>query len=344
MLKDREGHRVRLAEIPNGHTLVLGDSGYGKTFYCTQRLTEVLAMGGNALVIDYSNSYSKEELEKHQVGVQVRVMNPCEEDVDFAVPADPARAVDLITKAIESAIGIRSYVQKAHLRDCCRQVLAADDRFSFPKLIAVLEEKLWEAKVTPGESDTGKDLEKLLTRISKMQMLDKFFLRVGPEDHIQEGVTILQLSDIPREYQNEVVSLCMNLLWEDTRSRKGNPRYRTILLDEIQNLDLKKGSTLYSFLREGRKFGVRLILSTQHIQDYNTAERETLMQAGTLMFFRPTVKGGKRIEAILSQVCEGDWCKLILTLEIGQAILYGNYYLNDNKYVSSRPLIVNVTA
>lgn len=32
MLKDMDGNRVRLSEIPNSHLMILGQSGMGKTF------------------------------------------------------------------------------------------------------------------------------------------------------------------------------------------------------------------------------------------------------------------------------------------------------------------------
>lgn len=345
MIEDLEGHRIRLAEVPNGHMLVLGQSGCGKTYFCCHRLEEIVEEGGNALVVDYSNSYSREELVNHKVQIEVDEKNPCETTVIFELKAgDKALAVEQITNALVGIADIQSYKQRELLQSCCEELLEDNKPFSFPDLIQRLRVSLWELEGVKGEGDTRQNLSRLLARFMKLQHLKKFFVGIDTQEKPQgRGVTILQLSDLPEELSHVITALCLNLLWQEIRGSKGKPRYSTILLDEIQNLNLKPGSALYSLLREGRKFGVNLILSTQYICDFDAAARAALEQAGTMLFFHPRVDDCKWIGRQLAQKQDRDWTMPLLSLKKGQALLYGNYYLNDNKCMSIRPLIVRST-
>ena len=46
-----------------------------------------------------------------------------------------------------------------------------------------------------------------------------------------------------------------------------------VVLDEVQNLDHRQGSPLEKMLREGRKFGVSLILATQTLSNLKKEEQ-----------------------------------------------------------------------
>lgn len=64
MLKDMEKNNIKLIEKPNGHMLVLGQSGAGKTYFMCRRMEEDRNNGKNILVFDYSGSYTRKEFEK----------------------------------------------------------------------------------------------------------------------------------------------------------------------------------------------------------------------------------------------------------------------------------------
>jgi len=69
------------------------------------------------------------------------------------------------------------------------------------------------------------------------------------------------------------------------KGRKDEPK--VIVLDEVQNLDHRDGSPLSKYLREGRKFGLSLIMATQIMSSLGKDERDRMFNAGHKLFFRP---------------------------------------------------------
>ncbi len=65
MLKDLSGNKITLADTPNGHSLILGRSGVGKTFYICRKMEEYVSKEKKILILDYSSSYTLSELQSH---------------------------------------------------------------------------------------------------------------------------------------------------------------------------------------------------------------------------------------------------------------------------------------
>lgn len=356
MLEDLNNQRITLAEGENGHILVLGKSGYGKSYFCIHQLEEFIEQGKNALIIDYSFSYSKEQLEAHHFSAPVEEYNPHTERVCIPVQAAESKlAAKKIASAISSALNIRSSYQKMSLQRCCEELIQKQNGFTFHTLMGILEQKAQEEAARKNR-DAKTYFEKLMNRLDTLRDLDKFYIYMEKED-VQKavGISLLQLSSLPEEVRKSAVSICLELLWDDTRSCRGKPRYDIILLDEFHWLRMPEGGAFESLLREGRKFGIRLLLSTQYICGYSVKERATLKQAGTMLFFHPADEDRKWIgeqltlawpddcfSRIPSKANPKDWNSLLQSLKKGQAILYGSYYINDNQKVCTRPLIVRI--
>ena len=64
MLRDLEGRKINVCQIPNAHILILGKSGEGKTYFCCRRMEEEVQDGKSVIIFDYSSSYSIPELIK----------------------------------------------------------------------------------------------------------------------------------------------------------------------------------------------------------------------------------------------------------------------------------------
>ena len=60
-----------------------------------------------------------------------------------------------------------------------------------------------------------------------------------------------------------------------------------VIFDEFQFMSIKTGQAYQSMLREGRKFGLAVYLSSQFVGNYDVEEMDTLMQCGNILFFRP---------------------------------------------------------
>ena len=52
MLKDQEGNTINLSENPNGHLLVLGRSGAGKTYFYCRKIEAEIEKGKKLYIFD----------------------------------------------------------------------------------------------------------------------------------------------------------------------------------------------------------------------------------------------------------------------------------------------------
>jgi len=95
------------------------------------------------------------------------------------------------------------------------------------------------------------------------------------------GVTVVELAGFSSEIQNLVVALTLDLFYAQMQKR-GKPEIvgdfrqitKMILVDEADNFMSQDFSALRRILKEGREYGVGVILSTQDITHFKTAEND----------------------------------------------------------------------
>jgi DNA phosphorothioation-dependent restriction protein DptH len=96
-----------------------------------------------------------------------------------------------------------------------------------------------------------------------------------------DGVTIIELAGYPPEIQNLIVALTLDLFYSQMQ-KQGKPvvqgEYRQvtklILVDEADNFMSQNFPSLRKILKEGREYGVGVILSTQDITHFKTTEND----------------------------------------------------------------------
>ena len=144
MLRDLEGRKINVCQIPNAHILILGKSGEGKTYFCCRKIEEEIQDGKSVFIFDYSNSYSLPELRKckFRYSESVRIFNPLEKRTDFIFGMD--RIESALVDSFVNALRILSYYQKKLLREAIFRVVDSTDSLTIPALIECLEEMLSE--------------------------------------------------------------------------------------------------------------------------------------------------------------------------------------------------------
>lgn len=96
-----------------------------------------------------------------------------------------------------------------------------------------------------------------------------------------DGVTVVELAGYPGEVQNLVVALTLDLFYSQMQ-KQGKPEVqgdfrqvsRLILVDEADNFMSQNFISLRRILKEGREYGVGVILSTQDITHFKTGEND----------------------------------------------------------------------
>jgi len=122
----------------------------------------------------------------------------------------------------------------------------------------------------------------------------------------------------------------------------GHQKWNFILLDEFQNLSIRSGTALSAMLREGRKFGLGVWLSSQFLGNYSQEEIDTLMQAGNMMFFKPVEREMSLIAKLINFNDYLTWHNILQKLQVGEAVLKGRFQLNENLREIETPIVCRV--
>ncbi|OUP79513.1 hypothetical protein B5F07_21930 [Lachnoclostridium sp. An169] len=338
-----EKNEILLLDKPNGHLLVLGMSGVGKTFFLCRKMEDEVRRGKRVLIFDYAASFTDLELGKNQfqVNERVRVINPMETELPW-----PYRGSDLpaaILNALTKSLNIQSYYQKKLLKEVLSEKEICNERggFSFPKLMLSLE----YLSRTKEDADSVKNVGHLLTRIAPYEDIKEVKIIKADEKNVSpaiQSVTILQLSDYPELKRKFLTEFLTELFWQEVR--EGKKRADIVLFDEFQNLSLKPGSALSAILREGRKFDLAAYLSSQFLGNYDKEAVDTLMQAGNMLFFRPVPRDVKYVADMIDPGNKQEWVKMLGMLQVGQAVLKGTYMINQNRKECETPIICNIVS
>ena len=124
-------------------------------------------------------------------------------------------------------------------------------------------------------------------------------------------------------------------------------RSRVLVLDEVQNLDHSDGSPLSKYLREGRKFGVSLIMATQIMSSLRKDARDRLFNSGHKLFFRPSDTETKSY-AEIAAVSTGDkvdvWAKKLSQLKKGECYSMGSSLNQGTKQLESKAFKIKISS
>ena len=154
----------------------------------------------------------------------------------------------------------------------------------------------------------------------------------------QKSSYIINLNHFSAETKIADVNFIMNILWYGIRENL--LPYRCVILDECQHIDLHTGKVAAEMLREGRKFDLSMYMATQSIRDRAPDEIENIMQADNKIFFRPTEKECRTVSGLI-----GDtkvWSPIMSKLQIGQAVLKGKYFINNNPEELQVPIVISI--
>ncbi|WP_335920277.1 DNA phosphorothioation-dependent restriction protein DptH [Shewanella algae] len=121
------------------------------------------------------------------------------------------------------------------------------------------------------------------------------------------GITVVELAGYPSEVQNLVVALTLDLFYSQMQ-KHGKPEvvgdYRQIskliLVDEADNFMSQNFPSLRKILKEGREYGVGVVLSTQDITHFQTGENDYSSYVMTWVVHRVAKIKPQDIKAIFS--------------------------------------------
>lgn len=268
----------------NPHMLVLGESGFGKTYAVSCLLTELAQRGIPSIVFDYAQGFSLEnseqeflkfakpvELDAARDGVNI---NPLQSyPFDLHGPVSVAQRIADTFKRVYSGIGIQ---QHAILRQAVLDVLpnAKENQRYDPPPFVNLQRQLESYADNPSHPNR-RLAATVASHISTVFVFNTFrsngqSLNWGDMLRSGRSVFVVKLKGLEHSLEKAVTEF---LLWNFigyVESLGPGPLRCFVVLDEAHKLSFADGSPAEKLLREGRKFGLGLILASQQPDDFSS--------------------------------------------------------------------------
>ena len=326
-------------ESPNGTVLITGISGSGKSCRQNQIELQEANSGNTVIVLDISRNHQNKDIlgeikeEYHTRTNRIDVlsegicMNPFEAMTDKAGKKEPyAHLVNANVQALSCAKNMGNR-QIGVLREAIEEVLAKQaDHSEYDAMDA-----LREVFLSHREPEWKSVYQNLWT------IIQSNIFRPKGKRLVLGKINILDLSDADPLSRIVLAELILTCLWRLAYSGwalEGNTV--TLSIDEFQHCYAKRHSVLKEILREGRKFGVQLLLTTQTTGDFTTQDKAILAQAATHLYFRPSAYDLKKQANEIERSKHEKWMNLLEKLKIGECIAVGNLEINGREI--RRPL------
>ena len=325
-----------LKQAVNGHVLITGVSGAGKSCAGQLVIRNIADAGHTVIVLDQHRLFSPEnvwmplqndifalssEIDALKAGIPLPLFSSMElpggyresnEDVAYALTGIFRQALRLGDKqAADLRRGILYMAQEEMYSD--RGIAGLKEALQFIDSAAVVRV---EDKLRP--------------------ILNRNVFRNG--DFIKNGkINIVRLSDFDIDTQGVISEVILSYLWRKAQAGAFISSPVWVYCDECQNLNLGITGVLPKILSEGRKLGLNLILITQRIEE---PKFKSFTQAGTQLYFKPALTDTNKIAKRLSSSRYADMAMDLQTLHVGDCIVSGAL-IKDNHLIK-RPLKVKI--
>ena len=320
--------------------LIFGSSGSGKTYAIQCILSELANAGVSSFIIDYTDGFLKHQSQS----IYQQVCQPKEYFVVVdRLPINPFKSysmelmpnVVVNEKPFQVAIRVKNILSSVY-NDFGSQQVAIIDKVLEEGLTDNPNYRLEDFLVDLEESGSrGESVANKIRTLVRLEAFDTSAENNIYEEEVrnQHAVQIIQLTQIPKDLQRIITEFVLWDLWAYVQKHGHKDKPITIVLDEMQNLDHRPDSPIDKLLREGRKFGISLILATQTISNFNQEQKDRLFQASTKLFFKPATTEVDSFASLLNKVypnlSKADWVDQLNGLNKGQCFFIG--YINDGR-------------
>lgn len=322
----------------NGHMIILGATGNGKTTQVTRVMIELAEAGVTVLAFDTNNIFSdvqihpaylkkfKEkisEIDVYNEGITLPLFTPF-----IFSDGESEKLVDMVDSVTEAfaktfKFGVK---QKATLRTAIDAVArGAEYESSGIKAIASKLDNIGTAKAM-----------EVRERIS--QITDHNVFRDG-DLFIKSGkINLVRISKFSDDTQQKIMEILSAILWKYAAKEKFVKEGLYIVFDECQNMDLGKNGMIGKILVEGRRFNLNLILSTQ-VLSQEAHITKLMTQAALIMNFKPAKSEIRTVAALIDKTREDSWAAILHRLKKGEFVASGAIVYDEN--LLADPLLVS---
>ncbi|MER2497061.1 DNA phosphorothioation-dependent restriction protein DptH [Vibrio neptunius] len=280
------------AKFMNTNTGIIGTMGTGKTQFTKSVITQLYRNQADnvngapigMLIFDYKSDYVDDKFQQATAGKKFNLhklpYNPLSLFGD--TPMLPVHTARGFSETMGKAFGL-GQKQQLRLRKLVGEAYelagirkAEPSTWSKP---APTISQVWDLFI---ETDPDEDsLYAALESLYELEIFEDDNTKCMSLYDLVDGITVVELAGYPAEIQNLVVALTLDLFYSQMQ-KKGKPEVqgdfrqitKMILVDEADNFMSQNFPSLRKILKEGREYGVGVILSTQDITHFQTGEND----------------------------------------------------------------------
>lgn len=317
-----------LSKNMNGHMLITGATGTGKTnflkFYLNQLKTQTI-------ILDYSGSYKNFDGAIVQNIVETsELLNFFEDysDETMGILADAIQGAFRFGSAQRATIvKALEVIQQGISREEIESDAVNEKNFFYKHLEydGPNVKKTWALLALVLSTKYGSKGETIAARM--VELVAHLAGKKVTNDTEGDGLKIVKFSVKQSGLNAEMVELYLWKLW---LRQVDATETVTLVLDECQDLNWKKGGISEKLMGEGRKFGMNIILSTQFLTaNFPKRVIASFEQSGTRVIFKPTememVDFAKSLDVSNWKV----YARKLRNLRVGSCIVSGQVYINE---------------
>jgi DNA phosphorothioation-dependent restriction protein DptH len=274
----------------NPHLLIVGESGFGKTYTTSCLIAELARREFPTIVFDYGQGFTPEsadplftreaspiQLEVGRKGVAISPFQIFEADVHGPLSV-AQRVADTLVRVYQN-LGVQ---QHATIRQAALDVLEESGIYaklpstwqkSLPRF-GLLHKKLADDAYDVTNPDR-KTARSAASHVASLFLFDIFRASGVPmkwESLLdrRRQCTIVQLRGLEQNLQRATTEFLLWNLLAYLESSGPQPLRCFVVIDEAHRMPTGNGSAVERLLREGRKFGIGIILASQQPEDFTS--------------------------------------------------------------------------
>lgn len=338
------------SKVMNTNTGIIGTMGTGKTQFTKSVLTQLHRNRKNnvegtevgVLVFDYKSDYVDDEFLKATNGSKHRLYNLPYNPLSLFgdTPMLPVHTASGFSETMAKAYGLgkkqQLKLENLILEAYAKAGISEFDESTWSKPAPTIDD-VWELFLDQEKVEED-SLFAALSKLARLKIFETDQSKISSLYDLINGVTVIELAKYPAEIQSLVVALTLDLFYSQMQ-RKGKPTldgdYRQItkmiLVDEADTFMSQNFLSLRKILKEGREYGVGVILSTQDLSHFKTNENDYSSYIMTWIIHRVAQIKPQDIRSIFNTSDKND--ESALMQQIRELDKHYSLYVDGEKHI-----------
>lgn len=316
--RDSSGQKITWSKSIAGspHLVVVGIPGQGKSVLTRRFITSAQCTGLPSLVFDFHGDMmdaTSSTVTKIDVAESGLPFSPF--SIDSSVPVPVTTASGEIAEILESTFGL-GLIQKRNIAEALKQAYIGNgwtDQGQTGRPISMDDFLFSLAQIE--EREKNKNASARIQPFTSYQLF-RVFDGLEPDFRLTQSLVF----DVSRYSKVQEVKLAagafiLRKIYNDMYSWGMSSEIRVLLVLDEAHL-LAKNPTIPKLMKEGRKYGIALMIVSQSIDDFSPEVPEN---AGTKIAFRTNFPSSKKVASMLRSRGSADLGEAIENLRVGEA-------------------------